>query len=248
MILFVFGSCQNDNKEVDFLISKNQKIIQFYQNGSDRLINTIPNYVDTLIDRINIPIFDDFLKINKDCNNLFPLIEEVNTNDSANSVTARFVLNPKNYAKNYPVYHKPDMLKDNNNELQDMIRFLFNNFKENKVSEKLFKSEMKKILARYRYKVLAEFAGHFSSPCFHFQNNFVVANCDYKKYKKDDTIKLSVFQVYDKYNFDFKVNSEIIEKDNYKASFYSKTPEIKGELEKIIFDSLVVRYPFYKKL
>jgi len=249
LVLFVFGSCKDNHKTEVFLINKNQKITEFYNNKTARLIISINNFNDTLFyNRKNVPMFDDIFKIDNDCEIRYISAINVKINNNIDSVINKLILRPENYAKNYPVHNKPDMLKENNNDLKDKIITLFKNSKENKVSEELFKSEMKKIVARYRYKVLAEFVGHIVSNDFHFYDNFIIANCDYKKYKKNDTIKLSVFQVYEKYNFDFKLNDEIIEKDNYKASFYTKTPEIKGELVKTISDSLVVRYPFYKRL
>jgi len=249
IVLVVFGSCKDKHKTEVFLIMKNQKITDFYNNKTNELLIRINNSIDTLFySKKNAPIIYDIFRIDNDCKIIYMSALNLNINNDVDSLIQKFLLNPKNYAKDYPVHNKPDMLKENNNDLKDKIITLYNNSKENKVSEKLFKSEIKKIVVRYRYKVLAEFVGHIGSNDFHFYDNFIVANCDYKKYKKNDTIKLNVFQVYEKYNFDFKINDEIIEKDNYKASFYTKTPEIKGELVKTTSDSLVVRYPFYKKL
>ena len=255
-LLFIFASCQNNKEELEFLVAKNQKLSEFYQNSSEKLYWRVYDNTDTLRNfckKYFKPI-DDFYKINEDCKNLFPLIENINIEDNVDSVINIFMLKPENYAKNYPVYDKPEMLKKNNKELEYDINYLFKISKEGNVSKELFKSEMHKIIAKYRYAVNVEFVSHIGESSFRFYKHFVIAETDYRNYKKGNIVKLSIFQVFDKFECDernrsyFKFNNKTIETDNYKTSFYSTVPEIKGEYIRVSFDSLKVSYPFYKKL
>lgn len=255
-LLIVLVSCQNNKEELGFLVAKNEKITEFYQNSSEQLYHSVSNSTDTLrnFNKKYFKPIDDFYKINEDCKNLFPLINNIKAEDNADSVINIFMFKPENYAKDYPVYNKPEMLRKNNKKLEYDINNLFKISKNRNISEELFNSELKKILAKYRYNVIVEFAGHIGESNFKFYNHFVVAETDYKNYQKNDTIKLSVFQVFDKFEYDrrnhsyFKLNDKTIETDNYKISFYSTSPKIKGEYVRMSYDSLRVSYPFYKEL